>query len=59
MIERTYQVQLMAEAAGTPKHRPHEAALALQRGTGSPGFGWLSFQTLWDEIAVSEPDLFT
>lgn len=58
VMERACQVQLMAEAAGTPEHWPHEAALALQRGTGSPGFGWLSFQTLWDEIVVSDPDLF-
>jgi ribulose-5-phosphate 4-epimerase/fuculose-1-phosphate aldolase len=57
-MERACQVQLLAEAAGTPERWPEEAAAALQRGTGSPGFGWLSFQTLWDEIIVSDPDLF-
>jgi ribulose-5-phosphate 4-epimerase/fuculose-1-phosphate aldolase len=56
-LERACQVQLLAEAAGTPEHWPAEAAQALARGTGSPGFGWLSFQTLWDEIVESDPDL--
>jgi ribulose-5-phosphate 4-epimerase/fuculose-1-phosphate aldolase len=56
-LERACQVQLLAEAAGTPELWPEEAARGLQRGTGSPGFGWLSFQTLWDEIIASDPDL--
>ena len=57
-LERACHVQLMAEAAGTPELWPAEAARGLARGTGSPGFGWLSFQTLWDELANTDPDLF-
>ena len=57
-MERACEVQLLAEAAGTPEHWPPERALGLARGLGTPGFGWLSFQTLWDELADSDPDLF-
>ena len=57
-MERACQVQLMAEAAGTPEIWPDDAARSLCRGQGSPEFGWLSFQNLWDEIIDSDPDLF-
>ncbi len=57
-MERSAQVQLLAEAAGTPEHWPADEARALAFSLGSPGFGWLSFQTLWDEIVESDPGLF-
>lgn len=56
-MEQACQVQLLAEAAGTPERWPDDAARALANGTGSHPFGWLSFQTLWDEIIASDPDL--
>ena len=35
---------------------PAEMAAGLAKGLGSPNFGWLSFQTLWDEIVDTNPD---
>lgn len=55
--ERSCQTQLMAEAVGPPRHWPAAAARGVAAGLGSPGFGWSSFQTLWDEIIASDPDL--
>jgi ribulose-5-phosphate 4-epimerase/fuculose-1-phosphate aldolase len=57
-MERACQVQLMAEAAGTPEQWPADIAAGLAHGLGSPEVGWLSFQTLWDEVVESDPDLF-
>ncbi len=34
-----------------------EAARSIASTLGSSSFGWLSFQTLWDEIIASDPDL--
>jgi hypothetical protein len=48
---------LRAEAAGTPTQYPAEDAAWLASTLGSPRFGWLSFQTLWDDIVGSDPDL--
>ncbi len=55
-MERAAEVQLLAEAAGTPEQWPAEMAAGLAKGLGSPNFGWLSFQTLWDEIVDTNPD---
>lgn len=57
-MERAAQVQLMVEAVGTPERWPADQARQLAQALGSSEFGWLSFQTLWDEIADSDPDLF-
>ncbi|MGF1597240.1 MAG: class II aldolase/adducin family protein [Acidimicrobiales bacterium] len=57
-LDKACHVQLLAQAAGTPEEWPHEAALGTRRGLGSPEFGWLSFQPLWDELVESDPDLF-
>ncbi len=57
-MDRACQVQLLADAAGTPEHWPAEGARALARTFGSAALGWLAFQTLWDEIVDSDPDLF-
>lgn len=57
-LDRASQVQLLAKAAGEPEEWPPEAARGLSRGLGSPEFGWLSFQTVWEEIIDSDPDLF-
>ena len=57
-MEQCCRAQLLAEAAGTPELWPDEMARGLAAATGSPTFGWLSFQGLWDEIVESDPDLF-
>ena len=46
------------EAVGTSERWPDDQARRLARSLESPGFDWLSFQTLWDEIVDSDPDLF-
>lgn len=57
LMNRCCESQLLAEAAGTPARWPDEDARWLASVLGSPMFGWLSFQTLWDEIIASDPDL--
>lgn len=60
LMNRCCEAQLMAEAAGTAGRASHwqtEDARWLASVLGSPTFGWLSFQTLWDEIIASDPDL--
>ena len=57
-MERACEVQLLAEAAGTPEHWPDEMARGLAAGLGSSGFGHASFKPFWDEICASDPDLF-
>ena len=49
-MDRACQVQLLAQAAGTPELWPAEMANGLKQSLGSPNFCWLSFQTLWDEL---------
>ncbi|NKB99454.1 MAG: class II aldolase/adducin family protein [Pseudomonadales bacterium] len=55
-MDRACQVQLLAEAAGTPEVWPSEMAHALRQSLGSPNFCWLSFQTLWDELQAEGTD---
>jgi ribulose-5-phosphate 4-epimerase/fuculose-1-phosphate aldolase len=57
-MERSCQVQLLAEAAGKPVPIAHETALAT-RGQVAGGFnGWFQFQPMWNMISRQEPDLF-
>ncbi len=57
-MDKACQIALMTRAAGIPHLWPEEAARGIKSALGSAHFGWLSFQTLWDEIAASDPDLF-
>lgn len=57
-MERSAQVQLLAEAAGDPQRIPHAMALATRDQAGTHAAGWLNFQPLWDDICRSDPDLF-
>jgi ribulose-5-phosphate 4-epimerase/fuculose-1-phosphate aldolase len=57
LMNRCCDDQLRAQAAGTPTHYPDEEARWLASTLGSPRFAWLSFQTLWDDIVASDPDL--
>lgn len=55
-MDRACQVQLLAEAAGTPELWPDDMAGALRNTLGSADFCWLSFQTLWDELVAADTD---
>ena len=57
-LERTCQVQLMAEAAGTPVVIAPDDARYTRDRTGGAFAGWFSFQPLWDEVCRTDPDLF-
>nr|WP_290228223.1 class II aldolase/adducin family protein [Trichocoleus desertorum] len=56
-MDRSCQVQLMAEAAGNPIPIDPENAAIAQRQVGSHNIGWFSFQPLYDKIVRQQPDL--
>ncbi|HEY3811158.1 MAG TPA: class II aldolase/adducin family protein [Acidimicrobiales bacterium] len=56
-MERCCQVQLMAEAAGTPKLISDEAAKQVYGIQGTPMAGWFTFQPLYELIVEEQPDL--
>ena len=56
-MERSCQVQLLAEAAGRPHLIDAADARFTREQTAFPLAGWFSFQPLWDEIVRDEPDL--
>jgi ribulose-5-phosphate 4-epimerase/fuculose-1-phosphate aldolase len=55
--ERSAQVQLLAKAAGTVTHIPHEEAKLTRDLNGNALTGWLGFQPMYDRIVRREPDL--
>jgi ribulose-5-phosphate 4-epimerase/fuculose-1-phosphate aldolase len=55
-LERSCQVQLMAEAAGTPSPIPGEMAKHTAGQVGSTLAGWFSAQPLFDVILAEQPD---
>ena len=56
-MERTCQVQLVAEAAGDPVAIDRENAQLTYSQVGSALAGWFSFQPLYDKIVRDQPDL--
>ncbi|MGH9209169.1 MAG: class II aldolase/adducin family protein [Acidimicrobiales bacterium] len=56
-MERTCQVQLVAEAAGTPVVIDDDNATLTHSQVGSSAAGWFSFKPLYDKIVVEQPDL--
>jgi ribulose-5-phosphate 4-epimerase/fuculose-1-phosphate aldolase len=52
-MERTCEVQLMAEAAGTPVVIDDECARTTAKQVGHPVAGWISY----DKIVAEQPDL--
>ncbi|HEX4902779.1 MAG TPA: class II aldolase/adducin family protein [Acidimicrobiales bacterium] len=56
-MERSCEVQLLAEAAGTPVHIEDDVARDTAKAVGSHLAGWLSFQPLYDKIVRDQPDL--
>lgn len=57
MMERSCQVQLLAEAAGTPTPIPPDRARFTATQVGSHLAGHFSFRPLYDWIVREEPDL--
>ncbi len=57
-MDRSCQVQLMAEAAGEPIPIGHESAVIAHQQVGAARVGWFQFQPLWDLITREQPDLF-
>ncbi|MDQ1401880.1 MAG: hypothetical protein QOG03_196 [Actinomycetota bacterium] len=55
-MERSCQVQLLAEAAGKPVHIDPEMAELTAGQVGSHIAGWFQFQPLWDRIVAEQPD---
>jgi ribulose-5-phosphate 4-epimerase/fuculose-1-phosphate aldolase len=55
-MERSCQVQLLAEAAGTPVLIDPEMAELTSKQVGSHTAGWFSFQPLYDRIVREQPD---
>ncbi|MER7769236.1 class II aldolase/adducin family protein [Kitasatospora sp. NPDC096140] len=56
-MERSCQAQLLAMAAGTPKHIDRETALITRGQVGSDLAGWFQAQPLFEQIAATDPDL--
>jgi ribulose-5-phosphate 4-epimerase/fuculose-1-phosphate aldolase len=56
-MERTCEVQLMAEAAGRPVLIDDENATLTASQVGSSTAAWYSFQPLFDKIVADQPDL--
>ena len=57
-MERSCQVQLMAEAAGNPVPIDHDTAERTRAQVGTHQSGWFSFQPLYERMAREQPDLF-
>jgi hypothetical protein len=52
-------VQLAIEASGLkPKVLSQKAAEYSRQHVGNDFIGWLHFQTLYEQIAVQQPDMF-
>ncbi len=56
-MERTCQVQLLAEAAGKPVKIDEDMARLTCSQVGSHLAGWFSFQPLYERIVREQPDL--
>jgi ribulose-5-phosphate 4-epimerase/fuculose-1-phosphate aldolase len=56
-LERCCEIQLLAEAAGTPVLIDDHAARQAHSEQGSPIAGWFTAQPLFEAILADEPDL--
>ncbi len=58
-LERCCQVQLQIEASGVkPQILSDKTAQYSREHVGSDFIGWLHFQTLYNQIAATQPDMF-
>ncbi|NEB81658.1 class II aldolase/adducin family protein [Streptomyces sp. SID14478] len=58
-LERCCQVQLAARAAGRPVLIDRRQAVATRERTGGDLVAWINYQSMWQDITRSEPDLLT
>jgi ribulose-5-phosphate 4-epimerase/fuculose-1-phosphate aldolase len=56
-MERSCQVQLMADAAGETVEIDQDGCEQAFSQVGAPLAGWFSFQPLYDKIVADQPDL--
>lgn len=56
-MDRVCQVQLLADAAGTPKPMTHEEAMVAHRQFSSPNAARYNFRMLADLVLEQEPDV--
>lgn len=56
-LERCCEIQLLAEAAGTPVLIDDHAARQAHSEQGSPIAGWFTAQPLFEAVLADEPDL--
>ena len=58
-MERSCQVQLLAEAAGKPVHIDTDECAQNTRDQVAGGInGWFQYQPMWNMISRDEPDIF-
>jgi ribulose-5-phosphate 4-epimerase/fuculose-1-phosphate aldolase len=58
-LERCCQQQLLVEATGqAPKLVSPERSRYSREHVGSEYIGWLHFQTIWNDLVRTEPDMF-
>ncbi|MFM0221884.1 class II aldolase/adducin family protein [Paraburkholderia dipogonis] len=58
-LERCCQQQLMIESTGIAPRRVTESRARYSREhVGSDYIGWLHFQTIWDQLVNTQPDMF-
>ena len=59
-LERCCMQQLVAQATDTAAHEvTAEHSRYSREHVGSEYIGWLHFQTLWDHLVATQPDLLT
>jgi hypothetical protein len=56
-MERSFQAELPARAAGDPVVLDDETARATAEMTGREDVGWFAFQSIWERIIAEQPDL--
>lgn len=58
-LGRCCQQQLLIEASGVrPQIVPEKSCRYSAEHVGSDFIGWLHFQTIYDELAATQPDMF-
>lgn len=58
-LERCCKQQLAVQASGCiPVMLPEDKARYSRRHVGSDYIGWLHFQTIWNDLIVTQPDMF-
>ncbi|MFV2174505.1 class II aldolase/adducin family protein [Actinomadura sp. LOL_016] len=57
-MERSCQVQLLAQAAGPVVPIEHDNAVLTHEQIGNDLVGWINYQPLYDQIIREQPDLF-